>query len=576
MTNDAPLSAPQRTMVLSYAAAFLLVPALVVGSWQILQMMVFGGRILVPGFLLKLGLAGVLLLTFSPDRAKALGLRSGLGRALVLLVGALLVWLTISLFLGSSSPLSTTLAGYANYYAWPAILLLTLFTTLRFRSERVVRVILLVTLPVAVLCLVQTLMQDPLVPLHSRDGWFTVHSVDFQARVRAFGIFASPELCATLLSASAAILFAASRDGSFRSRGLRFAGGLAAAAAVAGTLNRQGYLILLVSLGALPLLSVLARRKAWTLVRLLPFLVSGIILIALLALLPLSSRLSGIFLTESLMQRLDNGMYHLLVLGAGGLPSLLIGTGVVQHPGLFPEFVLMDSTFLALVRNIGLIGAALALALATLWWELGVARWRAHPSDPVLRGLMAWGLTWPVQWALGVSFTETALLWGLGMLVLPRERVHEMEGSTAPSAPASFRPWPVLAAALLFAALHGSGYRLVRNPSEAARLWETREKLLALRDLQHRHRAETGRWCDGVDSLRRFAEARALPIRQPRERWLAHPLDVTDLRTNPFSGRPYVVLADSSGQRYQIRDPDDRGYVGSWTRSEEFDRASWW
>lgn len=573
----------------SFAATALLLAAAVDGVLAYPQMLLFGGTVVLPTVSVKIALllvclTGAAWLLVSKHRqdvasTSAAPQRASVGAGRVkLLASVLLVYLGIHATVFSQHPLLYTARGFNAYYFYLLLAPLLVMSGFRVRPKTVVITVLVSALPLLVLGFLQSALGAPLLPVTASDVSFETHAWKFYGAVRAFSLFSSPASFGAFLVFAALLCLALVRDTSSTGvfthpRALRIVLLVLFALVLAGLLvtrTRAVWLHAAFSIATLLLWPRITRMPR--LLSLLP-VVAGVVVLAGIAAF-LAAGGTSMAAAESLLQRFDGWWYAVSRWMSGDVGTALFGTGFFQHgTANGTGDLLIDSTFIGAGLQIGIVGLALLVLLQTAMWRaLATA---AARRSPLAIAAAAYCAPWTLLWLQGIAVVPFAIVFLLAILGGVVDQDTDTPGSVSLFTPGSERV--LYLASLAFAALVVYGALHTPAAQSGGERWESRVRMKLLQAAQHRHHAWYGRWCDGVDSLVSFAgradtglddAAAYLPL-------YGRAVPVDSIGRTPGSGRSYVVITTPDGARYQIRDPDGHGYIGSWTVPEEFDRASW-
>lgn len=277
-------------------------------------------------------------------------------------------------------------------------------------------------IPLACLGIAQYLLNAPLVPVESADGYFKVWSWDFYGQTRAFSLFSSFKNFGFYVSLMAVLLLSLGLATEKRLfRGFLFLGFILACFAVYATLGRGIYGTFCL---ALLTFFVLRQRKS-RLVLWLPLLYLVIGLFQAYGLVPLFARyrdLANLFSDESLAMRFAEWrLWGHEWLGRDAT-TVLFGAGIIQNDR-FPltQGVIIDNLFLGVGLHIGLIGLVIYLVFIwSLWHEIAVRAGR--DSSPVLVAMASWLSTWTYTGVFQLAMAPWLLTACLSQLVVPDRR----------------------------------------------------------------------------------------------------------------------------------------------------------
>jgi hypothetical protein len=590
-----------RTLLLTNGLFALICLTLVLlfldGVFSTVQLILFDGRVPLPSYTLKVIAVVAYLAVIAARLLQTRRNNPGFVRmsfseemtgftSMAILLAAYLALHAIVFTTAGWASYGTLAFGYNAYYAFLLLLPLAIWSKAGWTEQSLRRVFAIALLPLALLAYAQFMLQDPLIPTRSVDGSFSIGSWNFYGSVRAFSLLNGPGILGRSAQFMALLFLAYGVKRSGQRRWTAFFLALIAFGAVGVSVTRTAYLEALLSLSALSMLLFGRRIRRW-----IPYLPVGFAVCAalLLFVVPIvfSSGMTMIS-WDSLLQRIENWWYYGRIWLDGAPGVVLFGKGIVQHARAFPG-VIIDSTPIALGLHTGLIGVLLAFVMYHGAW-MAFCRKAQSSSSPVLLAVTAMWSTWIVSWSLNVVTAHFIILLLFVLHTSGVSRVPSPQTSHAGSVIRStildlrgFFSARFIAFALPGLAVFSIVTILVcfsfPGFQESMRFrFETRARMKALMTAERLFFSDHDRYTANLDSLlSTLKDRRRLPagIDGAPLSLFWTPLRLDSLHHAPKSGQPYIIAVTPSGHRYQIRDPDNAGYISSWTNAAEFDRPSW-
>jgi hypothetical protein len=222
----------------------------------------------------------------------------------------------------------------------------------------------LLMLPLVGLALAQYLLNDPLLPVVSEDGGYTIPALDFYGQIRAFSLFRSVLECGQGMAFFGALFLATLLTSRRHARwNLLFLALTAAGSYV--TFRRGAYM----EFGAAAITAVAICRD-WRVTTWLPWIYLAIGLgLAGAGTIFGESRGQGLLSSESLSERHDAWNTVLEKWLSREDQSLLFGTGLAQIESDEIDYFLVDNGFLAVGAQIGIIGLILWCWVMHAMWQ---------------------------------------------------------------------------------------------------------------------------------------------------------------------------------------------------------------
>ena len=394
---------------LGTACVALWVLALVDGIAPQAQMYLFGGRVLVPSVVIKAALLGLLVAAVPLNPGARVP--RGVFAAWIAFTGYLALVAILFLYRFDYS-LADVLTSYSGYYFFTLITPLFFYVAGTVPERRIVRTILAVLVPLAVLGIAQQLLADPLVPTRSRDELFQVNQWRWYGLIRGFSLTSSGAQFGHYLSLSAAlatVLVLRPR------RGARWVGVVLLALttwATFATLTRGTYLEVLLAAATA---GVLCRWPSRWIPRIkalsLGYGVAGALLILSASSLAVTDSEEQTLLgAQSSQVRTERWSTYLGETIVESTPDFFTGTGVVQTREIGDRRLVIDNMPLAVLIHVGLIGLVLWLWLTWQVWAYVVARLRAHPAQVLMLAVAAAMSVWLFRGMIRLAFPYYSLL----------------------------------------------------------------------------------------------------------------------------------------------------------------------
>lgn len=409
---------------LGYIAVALFFFLFIDGLLPQVQMQLFSGSVPLKNVMVKMVmavcLAGALLLhAFRAGKVLAL-------KPIMFPYAAFLLYLTVHLILFRNDfPLDYLLFSYNSYYFF--VIMLPLSAHLSLNSESFNRWLFTLSIPLLFVGILQNVLNDPLLPVTSSDGYFEVLSWSYyEGKVRSFSLFSSGlnyGQFLSLLGASAVCLAINARR---RRRRLLFSGLLLVTTfAIYTTLTRNIYIqYAFTIITALSLAWCAKRRVSVSGLRfaILPVLfgiISAVLVFGVQGYLLLVAGDQTLLRDDSLNMRLAQWIYYFPYWTQNGLERLLFGTALIQLGGdrfSVSEDILIDNTFLNIGLHSGLIGLLLWLLLMWKIWRWMLQNLNTFPDNSVLIAITALWSTWISSGIFGATMSFYSMF---AMLALP-------------------------------------------------------------------------------------------------------------------------------------------------------------
>jgi hypothetical protein len=572
MNQSERSGALNRAMAVTTCLLILLL--FVDGAVSYVQMWISGGRIPVPS-------AGVKLLLATVALAYVLHVwmsrRSNAGpyvfdEWITRLVPVFLVYLIVHMILSSASSGVAGLLEYNSLYSVFAILFLLAYAAPYLDATSIARAVVVAACPLALFAVVQFLMNKPLVYVNSIDGWFRTNAWMFFGKVRGFSLFTSPASCGAFMVFASLAALAFARGAKRRRTQLMWCAlALLPAAAVLVTLHRHSYIHLAVSALALLFWRPISRHKGLALF--LPVVLSIALYAVMLVPVLLGPAQDGLSSVVSMRERVYNTDAVSRFMFGGGIERILFGAGMVQRPGLVNTFpVLVDNSFMAVALHTGAVGMSLAVLVFAGMWTTLMDSARTD-AGPLAQAVLCYWIVWPFGMSLEILFIPYVLTWLLFRMGSPVACVADKQKKTGHRRRAVISGVSIVLYTALIACM--CGLAVDRQAADARMI--TRSRLKVLQRMERICMSSAGRYCGGIDTLMSLYNGCGLDDRVLFYKSFAAPefMARDSIRCSPYTGKPYVVVVDSTGLKYQIRDPGGSDYISSWTNELEFDRASW-
>lgn len=311
------------------------------------------------------------------------------------------------------------LFSYNAYYFF--VIMLPLAAHLSLSSESCNRWLFTMSIPLLFIGILQGVLNDPLLPVASSDGYFEVQSwLYYEGKVRSFSLFSSGlnyGQFLSLLGASAACLAINARR---RRRRLLFFGFLLVTTfAIYTTLTRNIYIQYAFTVfTALSLAWCTKRRVSVSGLRvaLLPVLfgiITAVLVFGVQGYLLLFAGDQTLLRDDSLTQRLAQWIYFFPYWTQNGLERLLFGTALIQLGGdrfSVTEDILIDNTFLSIGLHSGLIGLLLWILLMWKIWRWMLLNIDTCPDNSFLIAITALWATWISSGIFGATMSFYSML----------------------------------------------------------------------------------------------------------------------------------------------------------------------
>jgi hypothetical protein len=391
------------------------------GFYQI-EMWYTGGRVPITSAILKGTLLAIFLIAVMFRGSIT---RPGLMKISIVFLGYLILSALYQYFsLGITT--INIVSGYNIYYLLFFINILAFCIPLRISDRLLVKLLITLAIPCALLGIAQFVTKSPIVPTGSSDGNFTVPSWSFGGHVKAFSFFDEPADCGIFFSLIASLSVALCR---YR-RYIPFAFPMLLVSIcmcwMAGA--RTEMLGVVAAVLSAAIFSFWGRRNRG---RWLPVLwfVSGVpVAFAAYLLSSANGATMRVTDTSSFTMRLQRWSYFLGMFRASTVYNILLGFGLVQNAKLDPTGLSgSDNMFLANILSIGVIG--LAIFLVFLWFIWEDIRTEAETRRSSL--YIAVASTFSTVLLLGIYSIVTSYL-GAVLLLLSVSKVDAAEeGSSA-------------------------------------------------------------------------------------------------------------------------------------------------
>jgi O-antigen ligase len=212
----------------------------------------------------------------------------------------------------------------------------------------------------------QHLTNSALLSVQSNDGTFLVHSYGFFGNIRAFSLFDSALTFGSFCVVVAALALGLVVEGRYVLGATLYS---VAAYCCYITLTRAVYLQLLcATVSALLRGFVLRKRRGgWLLVAYLLLCLAATVRGAMEA--SASQVMQDLQSNDSILERLFEWQYYASQFLSGSFAQQLFGSGTFQNDQIAPGALYIDNMVLGLLVSVGVVGAALALALTWFFWK---------------------------------------------------------------------------------------------------------------------------------------------------------------------------------------------------------------
>lgn len=392
------------------------------------QMLLFSGRILIPGVSLKIALVALLALSLLIHllRSGTLLLPQGLVIPYYLFFSYLVIHFLVSL---GEYPPGYLLFSYNSYYFFLLALPFALYV--QVTSDLIRKWFVLLAVPIIALGMAQFFSNSPILPTASVDQTFRVYAFEYYGKTRAFSLFNSGLNYGHFLSIAGALCVVAivwnRKIGRLKFLALFFIVALACYT----TLTRNLYIEFCFTAFSALLLCMVRhwRSMAWVslLTRYLPVMygVVSLLLVTILQVLAVLMRgTSTLLQQESLLQRYVAWKFYFPLWTGHGLKTLLFGVGLIQNER-FPvtEQVLLDNSFLAIGLHIGLVGLVLWFYFMWKLWKHILTIWKRMPDNALLVACAAIWSTWISSGLYNINFGLYAILAVIILAIFRTERL---------------------------------------------------------------------------------------------------------------------------------------------------------
>ncbi|WP_279116741.1 O-antigen ligase family protein [Acidithiobacillus thiooxidans] len=420
-------STKDRNFTISSSISWLLFSAILLytinAALPRLEMLLFSGRVPIPSVSLKALEVLSLCLYFLICR------EIKLIEASIIISVTFMAYLTFEMlyfYLDGKYPVEMLIFGYNTMYFFLIMSLLLSNFKSTITTSTANRIILGVSIPVLLLGIAQSLINKPLLSIHSIDGYFNVLVWNYYGQVRAFSLFEAPAYYATYLVFFGAFVLAnmlsTQRLGS---KIIYFALFVLVSYSEFLALNRTGIFAYLI---VIPTVFGIYKRgygkRALSVIMIMSFLMS----VALVVAVPIISKTFNFvfaFKDQSMFERFTEWQYwfHYLLQNPN---RLVFGTGLFQSAFFrYNKDVVIDNMFLAVLVQIGAIGLIFTVFIIYKIWSILVAKHIRSPS-PTPVACLALLTVWPIFATFGTGlniFPEYALLAFLVAPSLKRNRL---------------------------------------------------------------------------------------------------------------------------------------------------------
>jgi len=407
---------------LGYIAIALFFFLFIDGLLPQVQMLLFSGSVPLKNVMVKMLLAvclGGTLFLYTFRAGKILTLRQ-----IMFPYALFLLYLIVHcLLFRDSFPIDYLLFSYNAYYYY--VIMLPLAAHLSLSSESFSRWLFVLSIPLLFVGILQSVLNDPLLPVASSDGYFEVLSWRYYEQVRSFSLFSSGLNYGQFLSLFGAFAVYQAINARRRGRRLFFWVLLIVTTfAIYTTLTRNIYIQYAFTLFTALILSWCTKRRisvSGLRVAFLPVLfgiISAALVFGVQGYLLFFAGDRTILRDDSLTMRLNQWIYFFPYWTQNGWDRLLFGTAMLQGGDKFfaAENIIIDNTFLNIGLHSGLIGLLLWMMLMWKLWRWMLRNLDMFRDNSVLIAIAAVWSTWISS---GI-FNATASLYPmLAMVALP-------------------------------------------------------------------------------------------------------------------------------------------------------------
>jgi hypothetical protein len=349
--------------------------------------------------------------------------RPGLMKISIVFLGYLMLSSLYQFFSLGITPLNI-ITGYNIYYLLFFINILAFCIPLRISDRLLVKLLITLAIPCAILGIAQFVTKSPIVPTSSSDGNFAVPSWSFGGHVKAFSFFDEPADCGIFFSLLAALSVALCRH----RRNIVFAVPMLLGSVLmcwfAGA--RTEMLGVVAAVLSAAIFSFWGRKNRGKWLPILWFLLGVPVAFSAFLLSSSNGATMRVTDTSSFTLRLARWSYFLGMFRTSTVYSVLLGFGLVQSAKLDPTGLSgSDNMFLANILAIGVIG--LVIFLVFLWFIWEEIRKEAELRRSSL--YIAVASTFSTVLLLGIYSIVTSYL-GAILLLLSVSKVDEAEEST--------------------------------------------------------------------------------------------------------------------------------------------------
>lgn len=357
-----------------------------------LELLLFSGHVPIPSIALKLCII-ILLIVYGMTHAdRAINKAS----MLVLTLLFSLFAIETALLMGSNYPMTVIIFGYNTMYSLLIIALLMTNFHSTISSRRAGHVLLIISVPLVLLGIAQSLMNEPLVPFRSVGDYFKVLVWNYFGQVRSFSLFEAPAYYATFLIFFGGFVLgnALSRRRGKASLFYLFLFALVTFSEFMSLNRTANFAYIFVMFTIISIYKMKYRKGKLILITGVSFVLS-VVLTFVVPFIHKTLPFVFAFKDKSMFERYAEWQYwiHFLLRSP---QNVLFGSGVFQN-SLFDvtKGVIIDNMFLAVLLQLGVVGLAIVLYVIYMVWSVIVAKY-LNVSSPMAIASIALLTVWPI------------------------------------------------------------------------------------------------------------------------------------------------------------------------------------
>ena len=405
--------------IFSWIVFFLTYLLIVNAALPQMEMLLFAGHVPIPSIIIKILLIVLLVLYALIYSGRPVNRKSILSLVLLLLLFSI----EVALLTNNNFPLFALIFGINAMYSLLiiAFLISSLYSTIN--PVHAEKVLLIVSVPLVFLGIAQTVMNLPLLPLDSMDGYFKVLVWNYFGQVRAFSLFEAPAYYATYLVFLGGVVLGyllANRRG----KGSMFYLFLFVAVTYSEfmSLNRTVILAYLFVVFIVFSIYKMGYRKKFLIIVMVVAFVSSAGLIFAVQIIHQAFPFVFAFKDQSMLARYSEWQYwiHFIFLKP---QTILFGSGLFQS-SLFSSTkgVIIDNMFLAVLVQFGVVGLVIVLLSIYTIWSLMVEK-HLFVSSPMAISSIALITVWPIFSMFGTGLNIFPIYAAIPFLLRPANRM---------------------------------------------------------------------------------------------------------------------------------------------------------